>query len=178
MAKIVNGKRVENRGPMYTSGTVANAVVNAANGNTEVAREAQRMAMVNSYTGNAPSWAGQYSTLNDTRQRAAMDVDYQISLIGAAEKNLVAGGAGYYQDGVYTTKTAADKAHAASAEANKNKAYTDTSPTTGNMMGEYSGSTPAAVKVKDGSGADAGPLRKKKRTLLGGYFGADTVLGG
>ncbi len=178
MARVVNGKRVENRGPMYTSGLVSNQVYHAAGGNTEVAREAQRLAMVNAYTGKAPSWAGQYSTLNDTRQRAAMDIDYQISLIEDAKKSLVAGGSGYYQDGVYTTKTAADKAHDQAAAANAGKAYKDTAPTTGNLMSEYSGNTPAAVKVKDGSGADAGPVRKKKRTLLGGYYGAETVLGG
>lgn len=96
----------------------------------------------------------------------------------AAKDEMVKSGAGRYENDKYVSNTKTDKAHAAAAEANAGKAYADTAPTTGNLMSEYSGNTPAAVKVKDGSGTDAGPVRKKKRTLLGGYFGSETVLGG
>lgn len=181
-----NSKPVENRGPMYTSGTVANAVVNAADGNVELAREAQRLAMVNSYTGKAPSTAGQYSTLNDPRQRAAMDVDYQISLLDEASKSLISSGKGYMENGTYTSNTAKDKAHLKGVEANAGKAYKDTAPSTGSLLSSYSGNTPSEAEAykmanRDGAGtADAaanGKAGRRKKTLLGGYY-ADSVLGG
>ena len=185
MGKIINGKVVENRGPMYTSGGVSNQVYYAAGGNMELAREAQRLAMVNSYSGTAPSWAGQYSTLNDTRKRAAMDVDYQISLIEDAKKSLVNSGAGYYQDGVYTSKTAADKAHDQAAANKAGKAFKDIAPSTGSLLAEYSGNTPSdaeqyRIAAKSGSGdANAeGKAGRKKKTLLGEYYGSSAVLGG
>jgi len=185
MAIRVNGKKVENRGPMYTSGLVSSDLVAKAGDNTELAREAQRLAMVNSYSGKAPEWAGQYSTLNDPRQRAAMDVDYQASLLEEASKSLIASGKGYMENGTYTSNTAKDKAHLKGVAANAGKAYADTAPTTGSLMSQYAGFTPTEEeqyrKARSGSGSATGGTAtagRKKKTLLGEYYGTTAVLGG